>query len=161
MTPTVTTVVGCPTVRDAFSGTQLAAVRALCQRYPKGHRSPLGFRESGALIAFAHGMPNNAPPFLHNSSKGWTPLFRGRSTAGADMVFPAGAVETIADRVTRLLRIRKARAYLHDPRGRRWITAMTVLAAIEAGAHTPGTVSSTSGLGLAEVENILRFTRIA
>lgn len=161
LTPTVTTVAGCPTVHHAFSGRQLAAVQKLCRRYPKRHRSPLGFGGSGALIAFAHGMPNNAPPLLHSSFRGWRPLFRGRSTIGADMAFPADATEIIADRMARLLPIREARKYLDDPLGRRWITTMIVLAAIEVGAYASSKISSRSGLGLAEVEEILSSTRMA
>ena len=150
LAPAVATFVGCPTLGSAFTGNQRASIIALCRRYPKGHQSPLGFGYSGALIAFAHGVPNNVPPILHSSSKGWTPLFRGRSTAAADAIFPAAAVGAIADRAARLLRIREIRAYLDDPQGRKWLKTMIVLAAIEAGARTLGTaISSRTGLQIA------------
>ena len=106
-------------------------------------------------------MPNNAPPILHSRKNGWTPLFKGRSAAAADMVFPPDAVVRIADRAFKTLQIRGAREYLDDPRGRRWITTMIVLAASESGARTPAAVSARSGLGLDEAATILSVTRIA
>ena len=120
--PEVLTVTGCPTLWNTFSGAPLADVLQLCRRYPPGHRCPNGFSNGGALIAFAHGMPNNAPPILHSRTRGWRGLFPKRSTAGAEMNFPADAVETIADRAARLLRLRNANAYLASPTGKRWIT---------------------------------------
>jgi hypothetical protein len=159
--PVISTVVGCPTIFDMFAGTRLSNVLELCSRYPRRHRYPRGFLNGGALIAFAHGMPNNAPPILHSSLNGWTPLFRGRSTAGAELSFPSEVAETVAERATTLLRIQNANAYLKDAAGNRWITAMMVLAAIEAGARSVSGASARSGLSLSRVEEILFYTRIA
>ena len=158
--PEVSTVVGCPTIFNMFTGTQLSRVLALCRRYPSRHAHPTGFLNSGALIAFAHGMPNNCPPLLHSRTRGWTPLFHGRSTAAAELSFPSGTSETIAERVTRLLRIGNANAYLSDATGNRWITAMLVLAAIEAGARSASSASARSGLPLSRVEEILSYIKI-
>ncbi len=159
--PKIATVAGCPTLHNTFNGAQLSDVLALCRQYPCRHRHPVGFSDSGALIAFAHGMPNNAPPILHSRRNGWIPLFRGRSTAGAEMDFPSNAVETLAERAFRLLRIRDAHEHLVDPTRRRWITTMMVLSAIQEGAKTPATVSARSGLSLTQTEEILGFTKIA
>ena len=159
--PLVSIVIGCPTLFNTFTGTQLSRVLTICHQYPRGHRHPVGFMNGGALIAFAHGMPNNAPPILHSRTKGWTPLFRGRSTAGTGLDFPSDARETAAERANRLLRISNAYAYLSNAAGNRWITTMMVLAAIDAGARTPTTASARSGLSLSRVEEILGYTRIA
>ncbi len=156
----ISTVVGCPTIFNMFTGTQLSRVRALCRRYPSRHKHPTGFLNGGALIAFAHGMPNNCPPILHSRTRGWTPLFRGRSTAAAELSFPSGTSEKIAERATRLLRIGNANAYLSDAMGSRWLTAMLVLAAIEAGARSASSASARSGIPLSSVEEILSFIRI-
>lgn len=159
--PVISTVVGCPTLFNMFAGAHRSRVLALCHRYPREHRYPTGFLNGGALIAFAHGMPNNAPPILHSATRGWTPLFPGRSTAGAELSFPSEARETLAKRMTRLLRIRNANAYLADATGNRWITTMMVLKAIEAGARSESAVSARSGLPLSRIEEILSYTRIA
>jgi hypothetical protein len=159
--PEVSMVTGCPTLRNTFWGAQLQNVVALCRSYPLRHRSPLGFSDGGALIAFAHGMPNNAPPILHSRLGGWTPLFRTRSTAAAETSFPANAMETVADRATRLLRIKNANKYLADPTGKRWITTLMVLAALKTGARSAQEVSAKSSLPLSRIEEILGYTRIA
>jgi len=159
--PVITTVVGCPTLFNTFTGKQRSQVLALCHRYPRGHRHPTGFLNGGALIAFAHGIPNNAPPILYSTTRGWTPLFHGRSTAGAELSFPSETREAVAERATRLLRIRNANAYLSNAMGNRWITTMMVLAAIEGGARSVSAASARSGLSLSRVEEILSYTRIA
>lgn len=159
--PEVLTVTGCPTLWNTFSGTQLSNVLQLCKRYPPRHGHPTGFLNGGALIAFAHGIPNNAPPILHSRTRGWTGLFPKRSTARAEMSFPADTVETIADRAARLLNLRDANKYLASPTGKRWVKTLLVLAALEAGARSVQAVSARSGLPLTRAEEILDFMRIA
>lgn len=82
----------CPTIFSAFSGSAVDAYVSLCQRYDpvspksgtfKGEES-LGYGGIGALIAFAHGAPNNSPRIFHKTSRrahGWIPLFPARVTA--------------------------------------------------------------------------------
>jgi len=159
--PDVLTFAGCPTLWNTFSGAPLAKVLELCRRYPSGHPHPNGFRDGGALIAFAHGMPNNAPPILHSRTRGWTGLFPKRSTAGAEMNFPTSVIETVADRAMRLLLLRNANTYLANPKGKRWITTLLVLAALEAGARSLQVASARSGLPLTTVEEIHDYMRIA
>ncbi len=158
--PRVSIVTGCPTLWNTFSGSRLSDVLALCQRYPPRHRHPTGFSNGGALIAFAHGMPNNAPAILHSKTKGWTPIFPKRSTAGAEAYFPADAVETVANRARKLLKLRNASEYLADPTGSRWITTLMVLAALEARARSAQTVSARTGLRPFQVEEILSYLQI-
>jgi len=159
--PKVLTVTGCPTIDTAFRKPAREAVRQLCRTYPPNHNWPLGYGWAGALIAFEHGVPNNAPPILH---RGWgkrAPLFQRRSTVSAMGEFPSTNREELAARAEQLLRIRDAEIYLSDSRGRRWIKTMLVLAAIEAGARSRAQISAHSRLKLETVREIVDFTEIA
>lgn len=117
--PNVRVVHACPTIFTAFVGADRDAVEALCRAHPRKSRYPFGFGWAGALIAFSHGMPNNAPPILHSDRKGWVPLFHNRSALGADMHFPAANADALADRARAVLRIRTAERFLADPTRRR------------------------------------------
>ena len=159
--PRVLTVAGCPTIAEAFRGAQRAAIYDLCVRHPRRSGAPFGYRGGGALIAFAHGMPNNSPAILHSTKGGWQPLFRNRSTEGAASCFPPDAADDVGERASRLLRIQGAWKYLSDPRARQWISTMLVLAAIDAGGRTAAAVSATCRLPVAEVTGILEAARVA
>ncbi len=91
--PLTACVMPCPTIFSAFSSAKADACARLCERYdPVGPDSDsfqsnlaLGFGGVGALLAFAHGAPNNTPRIFHKTSKkarGWVPLFPSRVTAG-------------------------------------------------------------------------------
>lgn len=159
--PAVVLVTGCPTINNSFKGAQRGAVIALCKHYPRRHRYPLGFGNFGALIAFTHGVPNNAPPILHSEHNGWTPLFRRRSTSGAEILFPTDATDAIASRVTRLLRIQHARDTLNDPKQRDWISAMIILSAIDTGATNPAAISAHTHLTFAQTKAVLALAHTA
>jgi hypothetical protein len=159
--PTVLTVAGCPTITGAFRGAVRDAVYQLCRTYPAGHSKPFGYGHSGALIAFEHGVPNNAPPILHSDRKNWRPLFRRRSTVEANADFPPTNAEEIADRAEQMLRVQNAQRFLADARGRRWIHTMLVLAAIDGGARTAAAISAQTRLHLPTVREILAFTQLA
>ena len=159
--PKVLTVTGCPTIDTAFRKPTRDTVRQLCQAYPANHKRPFGYGCAGALIAFAHGVPNNAPPILHSGWGNWAPLFQQRSTIAARGEFPSTNREELAVRAERLLCIHDAETYLSDSRGRRWIKTMLVLAAIEAGAHSHAQISAHSRIKLETVREIVDFTEIA
>lgn len=159
--PTVSVVHACPTIFTAFAGANRDAVEALCRAHPRKSRYPFGFGWAGALIAFSHGMPNNAPPILHSDRKGWVPLFRNRSALAADMHFPAANADALADRARAVLHIRTAERFLADPTRRRWVETMLVLNALKDGSRTAASASARTRLSLADVEQILVFTRIA
>lgn len=114
--PMVRFFVPCPTVEKEFKG-ETGIYRTLCEKYdpvpfkPKGilftEQQSLGYDNTGALIAFAHGAPNNSPNIFHRTGKArpdWTPLFPTRVTAGLpDSEFGAGmSAEAIAERLGRL-----------------------------------------------------------
>jgi hypothetical protein len=81
MSPNLHVVRSCPTISSAFL--QLSHKRAaidLCKKYAKLHkiRAPLGFLETGALIVFEHGCPNNCPPIFWHPIDTWSALFHNR-----------------------------------------------------------------------------------
>lgn len=82
--PRVVQVLPCPTIENAFDDQQAVALKNLCCQYGQFHNRPLGYGDVGALIAFEHGCPNNAPAiFIETSSSHkapWQPLFEKRST---------------------------------------------------------------------------------
>lgn len=83
----------CPTIFTAFRRAETEAYVKLCKHYDpirplataaeEEKNDFLGFLGTGALIAFAHGAPNNCPRIFHKTSKrtGWIPLFPARVTA--------------------------------------------------------------------------------
>lgn len=82
----------CPTIFSAFSSAKADACARLCERYDPVRSktdtlqdsSFLGYGGVGALMAFAHGAPNNTPRIFHKTSKrenGWIPLFPSRVTS--------------------------------------------------------------------------------
>jgi hypothetical protein len=154
-------VVGCPTVFSSFRGAEYSRALDLCERYPPKSTKPFGFNRTGALIAFAHGCPNNAPGMLWSKANGWRPLFPGRSTTSASVAFSADERDRLEQRANRLLRIRSAREALSSPSGTLWLSTMMVLAAAEAGARSPLEVSAKSGLPMTEVTTIIGFAEVA
>jgi hypothetical protein len=158
--PKVLLVTACPTLSDAFSGSDLSAVTALCRKYPRKARYPLGFGWTGALIAFAHGIPNNAPALLYvkQAKKNlWEPLFRGRSTVGVPYDFPSLSQDVVAERASRLLQLRVAKGHLDNPRTRTWIVTLLILDALAAGARDAPQVSARTRLPLDQVETTLSY----
>lgn len=159
--PDVRVVHVCPTLATAFTRADLQAIMALCRAHPAGHPSPFGYGYAGALIAFSHGMPDNAPPILHSRSNGWLPLFVNRSALAADQHFPEANEDQIVEQARAMLRIRAAERFLADAANRRWVETMLVLTALRDGARTAGNTSARTRLPIANVEQILVFTQIA
>lgn len=159
--PDVRIVRGCPTVHDSFSGQDYQAVLALCRKYPRRDRYALGFRNSGALIAFAHGMPNNAPSIFHRDRSGWRPLFPNRSAVEADAIFIGSNADDLSRRAEEQLRIRLATEELTQADTKQWLKTMLVLAALEPRRRSAFQISAATQLPLGEVSTILTNTRIA
>ncbi|MDP1913799.1 hypothetical protein [Brevundimonas sp.] len=159
--PDVRLIKACPTITTSFTGSDRRATEALCRAYPAGHHNPFGYGYAGALIAFSHGMPNNAPPILHSRTKGWTPLFIHRSALAADQHFPAANVDQLAAQAREVLQIRVAERFLADAANRRWVETMLVLTALRDGARTTANVSARTRLPMNDVGQILVFTEIA
>lgn len=151
----------CPTLQETFTGPELREVEALCRKYPKRSRDWLGFGAVGSLIAFAHGMPNNAPQIFHSSRRGWQPLFLGRSTLLTDLNAIADTEGDIVDRSQALLRVRNARLILSTMCGEEWTYTMMVLLTVRGGAYSPMVISARTRVPLDRVTRVLELAAIA
>jgi hypothetical protein len=95
--PKIHIIIPCPTIGSSFSEKEAEQMKRLCTTYdptsgeigdaPWITGGPsLGYGSAGALIAFAHGAPNNTPLMFHKASKNrkkpWIPLFPARVSAG-------------------------------------------------------------------------------
>lgn len=160
--PTVSSYIACPVIDEAFSGQQLGAIKLLCKTYPGKHsRSPFGFNDTGSLIAFSHGIPNNAPAVLHSKAGGWKPLFPGRSTVSSEIDKISDSNALLVQNSKRVLRIRKARDLLSHSEGENWTHAMLVLEAIRRGARTSTKLSALTQIPIDQVEKIVELAKLA
>jgi hypothetical protein len=152
--PAVHVVIGCPTINTAFSDRK---VRDLCNKYsPSKVMPPTGYGYGGALIAFAHGVPNNAPLILFKRSSSWAPLFPARVTAGTRRHFQT---EPEAEEVhAHLMAMRQARLAEAGsvegakPHAR---NLLLVLAALSRSPREVEALSRKTGLTVLEVEAAL------
>lgn len=169
--PDVHLVAGCPTIANTFRGKQRSKIEALCRAHPSRHPQPLGYGtrswvypsdEGGALIAFAHGCPNNVPAILYSRASGWVPLFEGRSTPDApDAFLPEGHEVALDQRAQNLLRIRDAQKSLLSVENEGWISAMLVLAAADEGLRTIADISGRTHLSIARVTKLVALAKNA
>lgn len=157
--PEVHIVAVCPTVFNSFSYQKRLEIIELCRNhYPGTMDMPaLGYGTTGALVAFAHGAPNNCPLIFHKRSGVWEPLFPQRITASSRETFAED--QNRGERLReRLLDMRQARlaaagvAEAVDPRRRSLVAVMAALAHPPRSAHS---VALRTGLTIAEVEKLL------
>lgn len=155
--PVVHVVVGCPTVDSAFSSVE---VRKLCFKYspvPPSVMPPMGYGHVGALIAFAHGVPNNAPLLLHKRGAGWAPLFPARVTSESRAQFSdrpdaesirAHLVDMRQSRLAEAGQVAGAKPHVQN--------LLLVLAALSRSPREAETISRKTGLTVLEVEAALK-----
>tara|TARA_R110000772_G_scaffold69345_16_gene153286 strand:+ start:7275 stop:8405 length:1131 start_codon:yes stop_codon:yes gene_type:complete len=156
--PSVSVHIACPVIDEAFEGTELGEVKQLCLKYPKmKSRFPFGFNNTGSLIAFSHGIPNNAPQILHSSRAGWKPLFKGRSTLASNLDAIADSSELLQQNSQRVLRVRDAKQLLTDSEGELWAHAMLTLDAVNKGLRTPTKLSARTQIPMLRVQEILKI----
>lgn len=157
--PKVRVSISCPTIKSAFGDAKRLEIRALCIKYaPIKDADALGFGAVGALIAFAHGVPNNAPIILFKRSATWTPLFPARTTSATRLEFAANDNEAEVIR-ERLLAMRQKRLANSSWIGTAKPHAKAVLMVMAALSQRPRhieAVSSRTGLAIIEVELALR-----
>lgn len=154
--PLVSVVSECVSVTD-MPMARKHRLKSLCTKYNPGSGDPLGYGGVGALVAFAHGVPNNAPAILHGSSSQWAPLFRRRVTADTRDTFVSDEtdVETVR---TRLLDMRQSRLasspWLENapPKARAWLA---VMAALSRPPRTERVISGKTGLTIFDVRKAL------
>lgn len=160
---------GCPTIEQAFR--RLPGVRSrmekLCARYGSFNPNidPLGYGGTGALITFAHGMPNNAPVIFHKRSnlktKPWIPLYPERVTSGRrpDSVAIAKQREAIQRDLQRVAiqkvllspRLSSAPLFLRD--------AVHVLLSLDRAPSSETMISARTGLSVNRVRKALERSR--
>ncbi|MGY4198967.1 phosphoribosyltransferase-like protein [Bradyrhizobium sp. USDA 4520] len=159
--PRLTIYAACPVVDETFKGLELKAIRQLCGKYPKHSKWPMGFKATGSLIAFSHGIPNNAPQIFHSSLNGWRPLFQGRSTLMTDLDQAADTWDHIVQQSTELLGVRDAREILRGAAGELWTHTMLILHAVRSGLRSSEALSARTRLPLARITEILALATTA
>jgi len=155
--PAVYVVVGCPTLETSFSD---PTIRQLCVKYspvPPSVMPPTGFRNGGALIAFAHGIPNNAPPMLYKRSASWAPLFPARVTSTTREHFPAASdPEAVRTHLLAMRQRRLAKAGQVESAKPHAQSLLLVLAALSRPPRESEALSRRTGLTVLEVEAALK-----
>ena len=162
--PTLHAVEGCPTIDEAFEDPEIRyRMRNLCVRYGSfDHKfDPLGYGGTGALITFAHGMPNNAPAIFHKTSRlktrPWTPMYPQRVTSGRRK-----GIGSIVDQGDKIEHERKRVAKQTVLRSPRFASAPTVLRdavqvllSLDRTPRDATAVSARTGLSVKRVEEAL------
>ena len=153
--PTVFVLEGARTIKRAFDvPEERLRMEELCERYGSFNKgfNPLGYGGSGVLIAFAHGMPNNAPAIFHKRSsrkgKPWMPLYPNRVTTNQ-----RAAEEKVSEQKETILldlqkmfkqRVLSSPKLLTAPRIQR--EAVRVLLSLDRAPHDVAGISARSGL---------------
>ncbi len=161
--PSVSVALPCPTIETAFRKEMTKRIRELCIKYDPIHRNKqeaLGFGGIGALIAFAHGVPNNVPRFLYTkgtvNGKLWMPLFPSRVTAGVRSDFSnqmdAG---DISRRLDRMRQRRLSRAPWLQEATTEAEKLLLVLASLGKGPRFSDALARKTGLTVPEVEALV------
>lgn len=157
----------CPTIDSVFSKSAVQAYVNLCKRYDPANskrgdindKEFLGYGGVGALIAFAHGAPNNTPRIFHKTSRranGWIPLFPSRVTAGLPLTGFGRSLrpETITARLNAL----GNKALAKSPAIRNASTEIKkrylVLATLSRGQRGDVILAIKTGLSIYEVEHV-------
>lgn len=153
--PRVRLVAQCPTIETSFNDESAEAIQRVCAQYNPGARgsNPLGYQGTGALIAFAHGVPNNCPRILHASSNAWAPLFARRVTAQTRSEFDEALdTEQVQQRLVEMRHRRLSEGYdwARAPKGT--LETYLVLAALSHRPRRIDVVARRTGLTLLEVE---------
>jgi hypothetical protein len=157
--PSVHVVASCPTIQTNFGTSDRQILYDLCNRYAPVRTGlpPLGFGSTGALIAFAHGVPNNTPLILHKRSASWTPLFPTRVTASTRATFPLDqeSADTIRARLVAMRQSRLAHVVELEGVNLRSRNILLVLAAAARPPRQTESIANRTGLTIMEVEQAL------
>lgn len=146
----------CPTIDGVFDAPNAAIMKTLCGDYgPKAKDAqPLGYGGTGALIAFSHSMPNNAPAIFWQRYDDKEPLFPSRVTSGVASPFQAGiGDEAQHNRLIKLVGLGSAEAMVP------FRIESVILAALERSPRSTEGISGRLGVALSEVEEALKILR--
>lgn len=162
--PTIRQVTACPTlsILEPYGADD---IRSLCERYgPRDSETdtpPLGYGNIGALIAFAHGMPNNSPRMLFKSGRKWQPLFPARVTSAAKSVDFEDRKSKLAKRLEKLREAKIGELVRRSGLDPDTDLSILILAALKKRPRTAEAASARTELGLAETIRILERARKA
>jgi hypothetical protein len=150
---------GCPVVNN-IAPQDVERVVELCERYAPRNlpedRTALGYGDSGTLMVFDHGIPNNAPLLLHTAKPHWVPLFPRRSSAVFDALKGPTLRRTEIDRsLTNLRQARLTRAPRFHGLAEDEQDLMLVLTALKRRQRWPLAVSARTGLSILQVESLI------
>lgn len=157
MRPAVVYDVPCPTIATVFDASDAERLVDLCARYnPNKSDDGLGFGKEGVLLAYAHGIPNNAPDLFFRSTAKWRPLFSGRVTNSV-----ATLVETGLPRVPVAERLAKVEA--EKLAASRWLNRLgedskkmlLVMASLSRSPRTENAIAVRTGLTMPDVRRWL------
>lgn len=165
--PTLDLVRTCPTVETEFAAQERRWVRLLCAKYDPAltpFTPPLGWGSVGALLAFSHGIPDNAPNILWHSGsvrRPWIPLFPGRATAGRrDHFGHHNTTETILRRLAALHQYRLSlspRLREASSQGKEIILVLAALAGRRS--QTEESIAGKTGLNILDVRRLLQMAQ--
>lgn len=156
--PEVHLVRGCSTIREMSDWQKRLRLTRLCRQYDpagKGGEEALGYEGAGALIAFAHGVPNNAPRILHASGKSWVPLFPARVTAATRQSFPddENDASMIAKKLVAMRQSCLAKVSWLEGIQPHLRVPLLVLAALARAPRDTEVISSRTGLTILDVDD--------
>ena len=166
--PMVRVVEGCPTIKQFFDSPEVRLrIKNLCIRYGSfdPNIDPLGYGGTGALITFAHKMPNNAPAIFHKRSKlktqPWDPLYPERVTSDRRTGIVASTEDREASQLE-LHRVAKEKvllspSFLSAPSVIR--DAVLVLLSLDRTPRTVTAISSRTGISVRRVRDALARSR--
>lgn len=130
---------------------------ALVKSYGTAHPEPLGYKASGALVAFEYGIPNNVPAILGKRFKGWRPLYTGRAPGDLNPLF--GLKDTgwsllrhLAEQ--RLAQLRRALDFKSRKRDRSEMLAFLLTVRGRWHADTAVEIAEKSGLRTDDILNL-------
>ena len=157
--PKLRVATSCPTIRNTFGSSKRATIVDLCRRYsPSKDGDPMGFGNVGALIAFAHGVPNNAPLMLYKRGTNWSALFPARLTSGSRSDFDkdGDTADAIRDKLTKMRQKRLAESGWIETGKKHARATLMVLAALSQRPRHAEAVSGRTGLTIIEVGDALQ-----
>lgn len=157
--PMLSYVVPCPTIDSVFARPEAASMKGLCIHYDPTSRhvsESLGVGGLGALIAFAHGVPNNAPRIFHKAGARWTPLFPARVTSSipSRLFGTRATAETIRIRLSELRHQALARGTWLNSASNEARQAFLVMAATSRPPRTDNMLAIRTGLTVIEIEGV-------
>lgn len=133
----------------------------LAKRYGKNHSTPLGHKNTAALVAFDYGMPNNVPAILGEKFKRWKPFYKGRAPHDLRPFF--GLPPTMTDLLRSVVEHRWGRlVHALDFRSRRRDRAemLAFLLALRGRWHADAEIEVAERSGL-PTDNVVRLRSMA